>query len=359
MLASQLYFKTKGVFFMIRIGVIGCGNQGQNHLRAIKELAPQAAEVSAISEVNEERLEGAKALWPQASVYRDYKEIFSGGGLDMVIVATMPNIHLEVTRFALKAGAHVLCEKPLALNLQEVESILETADRVGKSIQIGLQRRYWPSSLYLRELVNSGEVGKPVLAKVWGNHLKPPWWGPHYNGSLSGGGVLASTIVHSLDLAMWVGGTPNPVTVSASMGRLFPHKRGPLASAEVASSYDVEDYLTAFVRFDDGSTYFLDGNWCSEGGDAHGFELITTKGTLVNRPLSVMLDEDGSVVDRTPQIDTKDEKALAVQHQDADLITRLQNGEGWDMQDRRAILNLHKIIDACYESARSGREVLL
>ena len=342
----------------IKIGIIGCGHQGQNHLRAIKELSPQEAEVRAICEVNEERLEGAKTLVPQASAYGDYKEIFAGGGLDMVVVATMPNTHLEITEFALEAGANVLCEKPLALNLGEVEKMLETADRVGKGIQIGLQRRFYPSSLYLHELVKSGKAGKPVYCKVWGRHLNPPWWGPHYNRSLSGGGVLASTLVHSLDLSLWIGGSPEPISVSATMGRMFPQKRGELASEEIASNYDVEDFLNALVRFDNGVTYYLEGNWCSEHGNSHGFEMTTTKGTLVFQPLSIMLDQDGSVVELTPEI-PKDDKMMSVRDQDADLINRLRHGQKWDMQDHRSILNLHRIIDACYESAREGREVLL
>lgn len=343
----------------LRIGIIGCGAQGEIHLKAIRELSPGKATVNALCDLNEERLKKAKESWPEAYICTDYREIFTSGDLNLVIVATMPNTHVEIAVFALEAGSHVLCEKPFALDLGEVERILEVADRVGKQIQVGLNMRYMPSPIYLRQLVASGEVGRPVSCKVWGIHPNPPWWGPHYRKKVSGGGVLASTLIHSLDLSIWVAGSPRPLTVAATMARLFPGKRGSTAPEGILSDYDVEDLLTAFVRFDDGSTFFLEGNWCSEGDDVMAFELVTTKATLVNNPFAVIVDEAGSVVDRTPQLGGKDDWFSSIRDQDADLIERLLAGRDWDIQDRREILNLHKIIDACYESARIGREIEL
>ena len=112
------------------------------------------------------------------------------------------------------------------------------------------------------------------------------------------------------------------------------------------------------ARFDNGATYVLVGNWCDDGRpDLHGFELITTRGTLKSQPFSVVVDEDGKVVDRTPELEDADWSA-SIRDQDADVIQCLREGRPLKMHDRKQLLNLQKLIDGCYESARTGREVV-
>lgn len=347
----------------VRVGVIGCGAQGQNHCRVIRELGESEAMVAADRDLSEESLAKASQLWPQARAARDYRQMLEGGDLDLVIVATMPNTHAAMCLAAIEAGAHVLCEKPFMMNRGEAQQVLGAAAKAGKQVQVGTNMRYMSTSRYLRELVVSGEVGDPVFCKAWGCHHSPPVWGPHYEVAKSGGGVLASTLIHGLDLAIWVGGAPNPVSVSASTRRLFPGKRGKALSPELSARFDAEDLLMALVRFDNGATYLLEGNWCDEVKDWHRFELVTTRGTLMNSgPFSVKIDEEGKVVDRTPELqgrkDWQDGWGESVRLQDADIISRLRQGKPWEMQDHRQLLNLQKVIDGCYESARLGREIV-
>ncbi len=342
----------------VKVGVIGCGAQGTNHLNVIKALGTETAVVSALCDLSPERLQNAKEVWPQAQTTNDFKEMLAPGELDLVIVATMPNTHMQMALAALEAGADVLCEKPFMRSVEEAEAVLDTAERLGRQVQLGTNMRYMATSRYLHNLVASGEVGAPVFSKVWGCHVNPPWWGPHYYLSSSAGGVLASTLIHALDLAIWVGGSPNPVSVSASMRRLFPGKRGPLASPEIREHFNVEDLFTALVRFDDGSTCFLEGNWCDDRPPPHSFEMVTTKGKLNSEPLIITVDEKGEVIDKTPQLQESSGWGESVRNQDADIIHRLQTGASWTMQDRRQLLNLQRLIDGCYESAKNGREVV-
>ena len=342
----------------VKVGVIGCGAQGKNHLRVIKELGTEAAVVSALCDLSSERLQDAKEMWPQARADDNFKETLAHGELDLVIVATMPNTHMQMVLAALEAGADVLCEKPFMRNLEEATAVLDAAERLGRQVQLGTNMRYMATSRYLHDLVASGEVGEPVLSKVWGCHVNPPWWGPHYYLSSSAGGVLASTLIHALDLAMWVAGSPNPVSVSASMRRLFPGKRGAIASPEIRERFNVEDLLTAFVRFDDGSTFMLEGNWCDDSPPPHHFEMVTTKGRLDSDPFTVTVDEDGAVVNKTPVLQESSGWGESIRNQDADVIQRLRDGTPWAMQDRRQLLNLQRLIDGCYESARSEREIV-
>ena len=342
----------------VKVGVIGCGAQGKNHLNVIKDLGTETAIVSAFCDLSPERLQNAKEIWPQAQATDDFKEMLAPEELDLVIVATMPNTHMQMALAALEAGADVLCEKPFMRNVEEAEAVLDTAERLGRQVQLGTNMRYMATSRYLRNLVASGEVGTPVFSKVWGCHVNPPWWGPHYYLSSSAGGVLASTLIHALDLAIWVAGSPNPVSVSASMGRLFPGKRGPLASPEIRERFNVEDLFTALVRFDDGATCMLEGNWCDDRPPPHSFEMITTKGKLNSEPFTVTVDESGEVVDKTPKLRESSGWGESIRNQDADIIQRLKTGSSWTMQDHRQLLNLQRLIDGCYESARNEREVV-
>jgi predicted dehydrogenase len=345
-----------------RVGVIGCGTQGQIHCRVIRELGESEAVVAAHCDLSEERLAKVSQHWPQARAAKDYRQMLEPGDLDLAIVATMPNTHAAMCLAAIEAGAHVLCEKPFMMNLEEAGQVLGAAGKTGRYVQVGTNMRYMSTSRYLRDLVASGQVGEPVFCKAWGCHHGPPVWGPHYELAKSGGGVLASTLIHGLDLAIWVGGSPNPVSVSASTRRLFPGKRGATVRPEVRERYDAEDLLVALVRFDNGATYLLEGNWCDEVKDWHRFELVTTRGTLTSgNPFSVKMDEEGVVVDRTPELqgreDWYDSWHDSLRLQDADIIGRIRQGKPWEMQDHRQLLNLQRIVDGCYESARTGREI--
>ena len=343
----------------VRVGMIGCGTQANVHFTGIRALGADQATVAAVCDLDDDRLAAACQLWPEARATQDYRAMLAPGDLDLVIVATMPNTHEAMSLASLNAGACVLCEKPFMMNVAQAEAVLAKAAATGLQVQLGTNMRYMPSSRYLRDLVQSGVIGEPVFAKAWGCHHDPPVWGPHYHLATSGGGVLASTLVHTLDLAMWVGGSPNPLTVSAATRRLFPGKRGPKIDAAIHARYDAEDLISALVRFDNGAFYSLEGNWCSEGTDFHSFELTTTQGTITGAPFAVQVDVQGEIVDQTPPLDGDDDWFQSVHTQDAALIAQLRAGEPWAMQDARQLLNLQKVVDACYESARTGREVVL
>ena len=123
--------------------------------------------------------------------------------------------------------------------------------------------------------------------------------GPHYHLATSGGGVLASTLVHTLDLAVWIAGSPNPISVSASSSRLFPVKRGPKVDETIRRNYDAEDLLSGFVRFDDGSYCSLEGNWCSEVQNQHvptynyGWHSKSTPFSILDEDKEVRIEPGG------------------------------------------------------------------
>ena len=342
----------------VRIGLIGCGTQAHVHFRGLQALGRDKTIVTAICDLDPKRLTEAADLLPEARTSTDYRDMLEGDILDLVIIATMPNTHHQMALASLEAGAHILCEKPFMMNAGEAEEVLAKAAQSKRQVQLGTNMRYLPSSQHARQLMASQEIGKPVYIKAWGCHKVPPAWAPHYHLATSGGGVLASTLVHTLDLAMWVALSPNPLSVSASTSRLFPTKRGPKLGPHVHQRYDAEDLIGGFIRFDDGSYCALEGNWCSEVTDFHSFQITAERGTITGSPYSVRIDREGEVEDLTPSLE-EDNWSESIWSQDAEIVDKLQRGEPWSLQDARQLLNLQKVIDACYESARRGREVLI
>ena len=212
----------------VRIGMIGCGTQANVHFTGIKALGGDQATVAAVCDLADERLAAACQLWPEARAAKDYRDMLAPGDLDLVIVATMPNTHEAISLASLDAGACVLCEKPFMMNVAQSRSRPRQSRRDRATSPARHQH-----ALYARvrgictTLVQGGTIGAPVFAKAWGCHDAPPVWGPHYHLATSGGGVLASTLVHTLDLAMWVGGSPNPLTVSAADPTPLPRQTRP------------------------------------------------------------------------------------------------------------------------------------
>ena len=150
----------------LRVGVIGLGAMGKGHLGAYGRI-PEAVEVAALCDLREEALAAAGERFPGARTAGDFRELLEPGDLDLVSVITMPQTHCEIAVAALEAGAHVLCEKPLAMSVAEADRMLAAAEGAGRMIQVGTNMRHMLEAGLLRELVASGKLGKPTYIRAW------------------------------------------------------------------------------------------------------------------------------------------------------------------------------------------------
>ena len=341
----------------IRVGVIGCGVQGRIHLDQYRQI--EDVDIAAVCDLDPARAEAVAREYGAARVVTDYQALLAGDPLDLVSVCTMPDTHAAVAIAALQAGAHVVCEKPMARHAGEAARMIEAARAARRMLTVGLNMRYMAAAGWLRRHVAEGGIGRVTHTHAWSYDTGVPWWGKHYVRALSGGGIVASTAVHVLDLALYVAGYPEPVTVSATTARLFPGKRGGTApSPDALTSYDVEDQAAALLRFADGSSLTLHAAWCHdrEAGST-GFEMIGTAGAVA-WPLRVTAERDGQPVDLTPPDVPATGWSDSVRLQLADAIARARAGEPGLVTPRQA-LTLQRIVDAIYESAARGREARL
>ncbi|MEW6031251.1 MAG: Gfo/Idh/MocA family protein [Chloroflexota bacterium] len=141
----------------IKVGVIGFGYWGPNLARNFFDLP--SAKLVAIADSKEERLERAQSFYPQAVMVKDYQELFDLG-LDAVVVSTPPVTHHPIAMDCLLHGLHVLVEKPMTLNSQHAEELIELADKKGLTLMVGHTFEYNSAVVALKKYVDNGELGK-------------------------------------------------------------------------------------------------------------------------------------------------------------------------------------------------------
>jgi predicted dehydrogenase len=346
----------------VRVAVIGCGAQGRNHLTAYGR--DPDVDVAAVCDIDPSRLEQTASEFGVEKRFERYLDLLEDDRYDLVSVCTMPVSHEEVVMAAFASGANVLCEKPTAMNAAEARAMMRVAARAGKFLTVGFNMRFMPNARFLERFVAEGRLGHPVYTRAWTFATDIPWWGKHYVKAISGGGVLASTAVHILDLALWVAGNPRPVSASASMTRVFPKKRRETApSDEAAASFDVEDVFSGHVRFADGSWMTLEGGWAWDRPDySYSFEMAGDVATVQFEPLRVMAEQVGAPIEITPAIENTgswiDGWLRSIEEEIADVVAAVREGREPLVRAEEA-LTVQALVDALYRSAETGREALV
>lgn len=240
----------------IKTAVIGLG-MGRAHIQGYREHAD--AELTAIADLDRERLDKVGNELKIAKRYTDPLEMLKKEDLDVVSVAVPNKFHKALTIAALEAGAHVLCEKPMAMNAAEAAEMLAAAKRTGKRLGINFSFRFTPQSFAMKRLVEAGEIGEIYFARtVWQRRRGMPGFGGWFGQkALAGGGPLLDLGVHRLDLALWLMDYPEPEWV---MGSTYNHLAAALA-AKAGKAFDVEDFACGMIRFKNGATLELEASW--------------------------------------------------------------------------------------------------
>lgn len=156
---------------MIKVGVIGCGHWGPNHARIFSQL-PNSQTVMC-ADLSEERLKAMKNLLPEVQVTKDYKEIYNNAEIDAICIAAPTKLHYKLTKEALEAGKHVLCEKPLTLKPEESKALGELAKEKGKILIVGHIFLFNSGIVWLKKFIEAGELGQIYYAYATRTNLGP------------------------------------------------------------------------------------------------------------------------------------------------------------------------------------------
>ena len=262
---------------MVRVGVIGCGKIAQ--VRHLPEYAanPQAR-ITALYDVNYER---ACALAEQygATAYQSLDELLAAADVDAVSVCTSNATHAEVTIAALKAGKHVLCEKPMAITLEECEQMVAAANEAGAKLMIDQNQRFAKAHQRAKELLDAGRVGRVLTFRTTFGHGGPETWSVDpgtgswfFDPKRASMGAMADLGVHKTDLVQWLLGQ-TVVATTAHVTTL--DKRDPAGNL-----VGVDDNAACIYQMSGGTVGTMTASWTYYGPEDNSTVLYGTEGIM-------------------------------------------------------------------------------
>lgn len=338
----------------LKVAVIGLG-MGRMHLKEFSQHS--GVEVVGFADLDEARFPGCREWAPQARTYTDYHQLLKTEKPDLVTVALPNFLHEKVVCEALQAGANVLCEKPMSLQVESALRMRDAAETYGRGLYINFSKRFSAQGQAAKRLVEEGTLGPIYHAtSYWTRRDGIPGFGGWFGQKeKSGGGPLIDLGVHQLDLVLWLMGKVKPLTVSGCA-----HQRLALVKAkEAGKAFDVEDLACGFLRMDSGASIQFEVSW--DGFYARkefsGFRLMGESGGLETAPgphgestLHYAHDVAGSAMNSVPLQHPKCNGSCY------ELASCLLENRPFNATAADGI-RVQIILDALYESAASGREV--
>ncbi len=203
----------------MRVGIVGLGAISPLHIRAILK---NGQKITAICDVDPEKRQKVNAEFGlNAEEYSDYNALLASGKVDVVHVCTPHYLHAEIICMALGANIHVLCEKPLAINFEQLDAIEKAVKNSSATLGVCFQNRYNASVLYLKEFFKDKEIIAATANLVWHRgkdyYSSAKWRGKK---QYEGGGVMINQAIHTLDLLQWFCGMPESVIANCSNNSL-------------------------------------------------------------------------------------------------------------------------------------------
>jgi predicted dehydrogenase len=348
----------------IRIGLIGTGNIGNAHLNGFSKLKDEC-ELVAVTDVYQPLAEQRAQQFGIPVVYTSAEDLIRSEDVDAVIIAVPNQAHAPLTIMALEHGKHVLVEKPMGLNAAAAKEIVRAQQRTGKIVMVAHQMRWESLALQVKKHIECGELGRMYTAKAgWNRRKGIPGWGTWFTQhEQSGGGPLIDIGVHMLDLAFFLMGEPKPVSVYGSTYSEFgPRKKGigSWGKPDWNGTYNVEDMATAIIKMEDGSSLTLEVSWAVHmDTDSSPFlHLMGSEGGAVIRGKSgkLLTERFDQTVD-IPLVIPEDDEGPRIRISRHFLECIREGKTPWTPAETGLRSNL--IIDAIYESSRSGGEVKL
>lgn len=361
----------------IRFGIVGCGAIGPTHAGALKQLA-EDAELVAVADLVPERAQKVAEQFGVRTIYASDDQLIADKEIDAVIFATPSGMHADQAVKALRAGKHVIVEKPMDVSLDACDRMVAAERETGKKLAIISQHRWDHASIFVKDAVASGKLGKLYLVE-----MSVKWWRTqqYYDSGdwrgtwkWDGGGALMNQGVHTVDLMQWLAGPVESVYARTATGG---HER-----------IEVEDIAVATLKFKNGAIGTLTATTAAFPGQLARVDLYGTEGSAIiegdrlklfhlrdgtqvnaegasRHALSVAQGGTASVKDETATRLTenaaKDPGAIwgdAHREQIRDFINAIRN-------DTRPLIHGAEgrkpveIILAVYESARTGKEIKL
>ena len=330
----------------VKIGVIGLGGVAQLvHLPNLAKIS--GADLTAVAEVNKNRLLTISDKFHVKEKYISYKEMLEKSNIDAVIIATPTSTHTEIAIDCLNAGKDVLVEKPLARTYAEAKKIVDAAKKNKKKIMVGMNLRYRPDTMLLRSFINTKEIGEPFYVKcgwIRKQSSSEKWFTKKEQ---SGGGVIFDLGIHLLDLALWLLDYPEITSVSSQN---FYH-----------NTKSVEDTSISCIKCDNSAVINMEVSWSLPVEKDHFFlDVYGTKGSFSSNPFRLYKKVENDYINLTPtQVDNPTVLLKKSYLNELKSFIGAINGLNPVFSPGEEAMQRMKIIEAMYESAEKKHEIKL
>ena len=237
----------------VKVGIIGSRFQGDVHAASFA-MTPDAAEVVAVASPTKARAEALAARYGIPRVFTDYRRMLAEDDIELVTIAAPNHLHCQMTIDAAEAGKHVVCEKPLCMNLEEADRMLAATARKGVLLMYAEELFFTPKYVKAKEMAAEGAFGKVYLVKQCEKHFGPhaPWF---WDVSRSGGGVFMDMGCHGIAFCSWF-------FDRAPIKSVYCH----MATHVHADKTDGEDDSLCILEFANGGVGLVENSWARRGG---------------------------------------------------------------------------------------------
>lgn len=341
---------------MLNFALVGCGRISTKHIDAIRDIAD--AKLVAVCDIVEEKAKKAAKLAGDINYYTSYDEMLTKENIDVVNILTPSGMHPTHTiDIVKKYKKHIVCEKPMALKLEDADEMITTCDENGVRLFIVKQNRYNLPVQKLRQAIEAGRFGKIAMGTVrvrWCREQK------YYNAdSWRGtwefdGGVITNQASHHIDLLEWMLG--EPVSVMAK-------------TATFLVDIETDDTAAAIIKFKSGAIGIVEATTAVRPKDLEGsLSILGEKGSVVIGGFAVNKMETWNLLDESEEERAKVLKEFAENPPNVygfghvrylehviDCINSGKRALVDGLEGRRSL----ELINAMYESAETGKEVFL
>lgn len=344
----------------LRIGIVGAGNIAENaHLPAYEKCSN--CEPVAICDIDYERAKRVAEKYNIKEVYGSAEEMLEKCELDAVDICTWNNGHAPVLIAAANAGKHVICEKPLAMNLEDALRMEQAVKENDIIFSLAVPSRFGYANMYLREMYDRGEFGDVYCAKT--SYIRrrgtPSGW--FTDKKTSGGGPIIDIGVHRIDAAWYLMGTPKPTRVSANVFQKIGDYRTKGVSRwqgtpSLDNQFDCEDSGAGVIHFENGAMMLFEASWAINGPEKSETMVYGSKAGASVEPLVIYGERNDYLSTDAITVTPVDEKfKLEIEHF-ADCVLRGDKNTKYPIEQA---VDMQKMLQAIYDSAKEGREIVI
>ncbi|GAB5560742.1 MAG: Gfo/Idh/MocA family oxidoreductase [Synoicihabitans sp.] len=341
------------------VAVIGAGAIGLDHIQSFQKHPD--AKVVGLAEVSPERGQEAADNYNIPTLETDYRKLIERADIDVVSIALPNFLHASVGIEALKAGKHVMVDKPMATNATDAAKLITTAQRKKRRLMVGQNMRFSAEVQTAKDLINRGKLGEVYHAKTcWSRRSGIPRIGSWFTQKkFAGGGCTYDIGVHALDRALFLMGEFDAAAVSGqTYSQLGPLGRGDgswgKGEIDKKAAFDVDDLAVALIKLKSGRTVLLEASWAAHlpENDFFTSQVLGTDAGVMLNPLRLIRPSRSGYITEELKVSTP----LVNENRMVHFIDVLL-GKAEPYVTPEQSLAVQKILDAIYRSAATGREV--